>query len=197
MTEQSRNDRLAYSTLGLHRLLNNGIFIAEAKEVTPMNYSANLLRGFAIHAIDGEIGKVRELYFDDQRWIVRYLVVQTGTWLKSREVLIATPHLGHMDLQSKTIQVDLTREQVRQSPDTDTDMPVSRQHEELLHRYYGWPFYWESMSGMPSDYDVWMPLPAGYKAPEIEGDPHLRSTREVEGYHIHAMDGNIGHVSRS
>lgn len=159
-----------------------------------MNYSANLLRGFTLHALDGEIGKVSDLYFDDAGWVVRYLVVQTGTWLHSRKVLISTPHLGHMDLERKHIQVDLTMDQVRDSPDIDTEMPVSRQHEELLHRYYGWPFYWDSMSGMPGDFEMWMPLPEGAKTGESKGDPHLHSTREIEGYHMHASDGNIGHV---
>ncbi len=29
---------------------------------------------------------------------------------------------------------------------------------------------------------------------EERGDPHLRSTKEVEGYYIRATDGEIGHV---
>lgn len=159
-----------------------------------MNYSANLLRGFALHALDGEIGKVHDLYFDDLAWQVRYLVVQTGTWLRSRKVLISTPHLGHMDLEHKNIHVDLTMDQVQQSPDIDTEMPVSRQHEEILHRYYGWPFYWDSMSGLPGNMEAWIPVPEGIKESEAKGDPHLRSTREVAGYHMHASDGNIGHI---
>lgn len=159
-----------------------------------MNYSANLLRGFTLHALNGEIGKVTDLYFDDVVWVVRYLVVQTGTWLHSRKVLISTPHLGHLDLEHKRIQVDLTMDQVQDSPDIDTEMPVSRQYEEMLHRYYGWPFYWDSMSGLPGDYEMWMPLPEGAKPPEAKGDPHLHSTREIEGYHMHASDGNIGHI---
>lgn len=159
-----------------------------------MNYSSNLLRGFTLHSIDGEIGRVTDLYFDDLAWVVRYLVVQTGTWLQSRKVLISTPHLGHMDLERKQIQVDLTMDQVRNSPDIDTELPVGRQHEEMLHRYYGWPFYWDSMSGLPGDFEVWMPVPEGLRTSGPKGDPHLRSTSEVAGYHMHALDGNIGHI---
>src|SRR5687767_2340606 len=47
------------------------------------------LRGYVIRAIDGTIGKVDDFYFDDEDWGIRYLVVDTGSWLSGRKVLIS------------------------------------------------------------------------------------------------------------
>ena len=96
------------------------------------------LRGCKLAASDGEIGEVSEFYFDDRQWTVRYLVVTTGSWLKGRHVLIAPGAFGEFDAQSGTLAVNLTQEQVRNSPPLDSDKPVSRQHESELHRHYGW-----------------------------------------------------------
>ena len=104
------------------------------------------LRGCTLAASDGEIGTVREFYFDDEHWIVRYFVVNTGSWLMQREVLIAPRALSEVDQQGNTIAVNLTREQVRESPLAETDKPISRQQEAELHHHYGWEPYW-SLTG--------------------------------------------------
>jgi hypothetical protein len=132
------------------------------------------LRDFALRALDGEIGKVDQFYFDDETWAIRYLVVNTGSWLSGRQVLISPFAVGQADWESKQLEVVLTKKQVEGSPDIDTHKPVSRQHEADHLGYYGYPFYWEGRS-----------KPA---------DSHLRSTNVVTGYHIEANDGEIGHV---
>jgi hypothetical protein len=104
--------------------------------------------------------------------------------------------------------VALTRKQIERSPSIDEDRPVSRQREEELHAYFGWAPYWYDQGTMPRD--VVLLHDSGATADELEmrsagepqtataspkeGDPHLRSAREVTGYHIHALDGDIGHV---
>jgi uncharacterized protein YwbE len=169
--------------------------------------SAHDLHGFTLRATDGEIGHVRQFYFDDEQWAIRYLVVDTGGWLSGRRVLISPIALGETDWQAGWIAVHLTRRQVEQSPDIDTDQPVSRQQEASYHQYYRWPYYW-------GGYGLWgggmypgMLLPlAGSAAGAAasgepdreappEGDPHLRSTGEVNGYGIRAADGEIGRVT--
>ena len=48
------------------------------------------LKGYSIQGSDGEtIGTVKEFYFDDRHWTVRYLVANTGTWLSGRQVLVS------------------------------------------------------------------------------------------------------------
>jgi len=168
------------------------------------------LRGATLAASDGEIGKVREFYFDDEHWSVRYLVVDTGSWLTGREVLIAPRALGGVDRQGSAIAVHLTREQVRESPPVESDKPISRQHEAELYRHYGWEPYWMpgSPGGMMLPPPALAPPPAVAPPPVVtetldlegaveppKGDPHLRSSAElIAGYHLHAQDGEIGRV---
>src|SRR5665213_2117878 len=100
------------------------------------------LEGYAIRATDGDIGHVKDLYFDDDKWVIRYLVVETGTWLSSRKVLISPFAVGDPDWAARVLPVSITKEQVKNSPDIDTDKPVSRQHEMQYLGYYGYPYYW-------------------------------------------------------
>lgn len=154
---------------------------------------------------DGEIGEVEEFYFDDQSWTIRYLIVKTGTWLSGRKVLISPKVLLQPDWENKEFPVNLTKSQIENSPDIDTDKPVSRQQEEMLSSYYPWGIYWgnepeEHGAGifgmMPSELyesEIGEPQNINYESLQ-SGDRHLRSTGEVKGYTIHATDGEIGKV---
>lgn len=164
--------------------------------------SARKMRSFALAAKDGRIGHVKEFYFDDHEWAIRYLVAQAGNWLTGRLVLISPHSLGTPDDAEKIIPVDLTREQVRESPSPETNRPVSRQFEIDYYRYFGWPYYWVGpyLWG-PSPFPVLPTAPMEGNEPtpeamrgEPKGDPHLRSTDEITGYHLHARDGEMGHV---
>lgn len=139
-------------------------------------------------------------YFDDGTWTVRYVVVDSGKWLSGRLVLIPLWALHAPDWDQARIPVRLTRAQVQRSPDIDTHRPVSRQAEATSLSYYGYPFYW----GGPA---LWGALPAPALGADVPPPPmppappdadmretHLRSCREVTGYHIRARDGEIGHV---
>lgn len=163
----------------------------------------NSLKGCTIHATDGDLGEVDEFYFDDQTWNIHYLVVRTGGWLSGRRVLISTSVLKREpDWRSRALPVLLTREQVRNSPDIDTDKTVTRLHELELHKHYAWPLYWGegfyagSMSG-----GTLFPTSAAEEERagttqdrEPPPETHLQSTRAVTGYRLHAADGTIGHV---
>lgn len=157
-----------------------------------MLWNMEAIRGYTLRATDDTIGTVDDFYFDDGHWVVRYVVVGTGGWLFGRKVLLAPSAFDQPDSELREFPVGLTKEKIKNSPDIDTAKPVNRQQEAALHRYYGWPHYWAPTAVMP-------PSPATVESEppsEVEqGDPHLRSAREVEGYHIHAEDGSIGHVA--
>ena len=157
-------------------------------------------------ATDGQVGTVRDVYFDDERWVVRYLVVETGSWLSARRVLISPYAVRFIDWQTRAIVVNLTRDQVKESPHMDTDKPVSRQQEDEFNRHYGYPQYWPyptywAWGEVPllvppnqQDLDVAeMALPAHQNG--ARGDAHLRSSQVVVGYHIQATDALFGHVA--
>jgi sporulation protein YlmC with PRC-barrel domain len=167
-----------------------------------MLQSIKQLYGDKLGASDGEIGHVKDFYFDDQNWAVRYVVADTGSWLPGRLVLIS-PHAFPEGFRGKILRVNLTRKQIENSPPIETHKPVSRQYEEEYYRYYGWPYYWQGdglwgMSGFPILELPTKPLlsePATASGPQPErADAHLRSTQAVNGYHLHASDGTIGHV---
>ncbi len=168
--------------------------------------SINSLVGFTIGATDGEIGKVEEFYFDDSTWTVRYMIVKTGGWLTGRKVLISPEAISEPRWDEKILSVNLTKKQVEDSPDIDTDKPISRKHEEELFSYYPWQnyydggFYGEGI-GMLGAFpmlpiaDVSTPGEEIKKEKDIEAETHLRSTHELKGYIIHASDGEIGRVA--
>jgi hypothetical protein len=160
--------------------------------------SLKAMHGYTVHASDAEIGKVHDFFSHDDTWIVRYMVVDTGHWLPGRKVLVTTRSLGKPSWAEFKFPVALTREQIEKSPEVDTDQPVSRRQEAELHAYFGWPFYWaEPGPGLWPPLASPAPLPAAPPsgpASKPKGDPHLRSQRELTGYHIHASDGAVGHV---
>lgn len=161
------------------------------------------LKSYAIGATDGEVGKVVDIYFDDHSWVVRYLVVDAGSWLVGRKVLISPYAVQRADWDDKRLPVSLTQQQVKNSPDIDTDVPVSRQHEMAYADYYSYPYYWGT-TGFWGE-GLYYPMePVRSEAAELHAraerarqqsdDPHLRSCNSVVGYQIHASDGDIGHV---
>jgi hypothetical protein len=162
--------------------------------------SIKQLYGNKLGASDGEIGQVKDFYFDDHDWAIRYLVVDTGSWLPGRKVLISPHSLGMLDQPEKILRVKLTRNQIEQSPSIETRQPVARPYEEEYYRYYGWPFYWQGyglwgVSAFPS----LQPLAAG--GPETATNPRTRgadarlwSTQSVNGYQLRTGDEMIGHI---
>ncbi len=157
--------------------------------------SVRELYGYVIRALDGDIGTVRDFYFGDRDWVVRYLVADTGNWLVDRLVLLSTVSLGQPDWERHEFPVRLTKEQVEHSPAVDAAEPVSRRMEEELHEYYGWPFYWSGAGAAMAMTAERMAAREEHAAIEGPGSgQHLRSTQEVMGYHIQANDGEVGWV---
>ena len=103
--------------------------------------SVKSLEGFSVGATDGTIGKVNDFYFDDEAWAIRYALVNTRAWL-GHEVLISPHSLGQADMIREVLPVTITKEQVKNSPELDTDKPISRQYESNYLGYYDYPFYW-------------------------------------------------------
>jgi uncharacterized protein YrrD len=164
--------------------------------------SANDILGYKVDAEDGTVGTVHDFFFDDVYWVVRYLVVDTGTWLSGRRVLVSPLSIEGAHWASRSVSVGLTRDKIREGPGIETDAPVSRQKEAELATYYGWPAYWGPFPTLveppadvtaPTEDEPETPPDVNTSEPS-KGDPHLRSVREVTGYDLEADDGEIGHV---
>jgi uncharacterized protein YrrD len=151
--------------------------------------------GEKLRASDGEIGHVKDFYFDDKNWSVRYLIADTGHWLAGRLVLISPHAFGHLYPEGKVLLLNLTRQQIEDSPSIDQHKPVSRQHEEEYHQYFGYSYYAEAMpswgvAGSP----VMVPPSLAATSKQSAGDAHLRSAKELTGYSVEAEDGAVGEI---
>jgi len=166
------------------------------------------LYGRKLGATDGDIGHIKDFYFDDKTWKLRYIVADTGSWLSGRQVLLSPDAFGahafgKLEMNTDVLRVNLTRKQIEDSPSIDSHRPVSRQYEEDYYRYYGWPAYWSAggvggiggVSGFPG---IAVPImPAIHPVPEKypRADLHLRSARATAGYQVDAIDGKMGSLS--
>jgi uncharacterized protein YrrD len=149
-----------------------------------MLHLASTLESYALNALDGQMGKVNHFYFDDESGAIRYAVVDTGkkldptdNWFTGRQILLPPTKIDAIFANRQLLTTTLTRKEIEESPTTMSDRPVSKQSDEGGYNVLGWPVSWY--------------------APDEETrprDPHLRSTREVAGYHVQALDGEIGHV---
>lgn len=160
------------------------------------------LIGRRIEATDGEMGKVKDVLFEDDRWAVRYLVVDTGRWLPGRKVLVSPHSIGEATNDANHVQVNLTKSQIEESPSFFSDHAVSREMEATLTDYYSWPAYWipPILPGGP----LLDPTGAGPRVtptavlteviPETNSKPDLRSAHELHDYRVDGTDGEIGHV---
>jgi len=175
----------------------------------PMFKSAKEMTGLSIEAVDGAIGRVEQFLFDDRNWAVRYLVIDIGLILVGRRVLLSPASVEAV--LEDVISVRNSKEQVRTSPEIDTARPLSSEREVQLHDYYSWPYYWDypinvnSLGGLlypehASPYASFKEkrsLDAIKKDERMESqtrESHLRETKEIRGYHIQALDEQIGHV---
>ncbi len=153
---------------------------------------------FDIQAQDGALGHVYDFYFDDIQWKVRYLVVSTGRWLPGRKVLLSPEALAGIDPMQQYLSLDLSKEQIKRSPDVESDLPVSKQQEKKIRSYYAWPAYWTA--GFNPILASYAPIDAGMQgevsSPHQQslGDHHLRSAREIMDYQLGAVDGEMGRI---
>jgi hypothetical protein len=163
--------------------------------------SLKSLDHYKISATDGELGEVVNFLLDDERWIVRYLIVDTGGFFGGRRVLVSPISFREVEWSTRRFHLALTMDKVKNSPDVDVDKPVSRQHERDYVRYYGYLSYWGypglwgmgvypgSLLGGPMN----EPVTDGAEA--RPSDVHLRSAAAVRGYHVQGSDDAIGHVA--
>jgi uncharacterized protein YrrD len=158
------------------------------------------LLGKPVEASDGSIGSLHDVYFDEQNWSVRYLVVDTGKWLPGRKVLLIPDTIETPWHHEDVLPLNVTQEQIQSSPDIDAAVPVSRLAEELLYRHYSWTPYWGDSTTMP------VPPPPPLVGASAESrrqaeqeaeasiDRPVRSAKEVHGYRAEATDGKVGNV---
>ena len=161
------------------------------------------IESYRVSAADGDIGKVSDFYLDDDRWTIRYLVVDTGGfWDGPHRVLVSPISFRQAEWSTRRFHLALDRAKIRNSPTVDLNKPVSRQYEQAYHHYYGWAPYW----GFGGSWDwglgstpgalagsTWEDERAIVKDPN--GDPDLRSAKEIVGYHLKNGNESLGYIA--
>lgn len=167
----------------------------------PMLRSVKKICGTKLSARDGAIGNVQDFYFDDQSWAIRYVVAHTGSWLPGRLVLIAPQAFGSLSPDEDRLIVNLTREQIQNSPQIGSHVPVSRKYEEEYYRYYGWPSYWNGnemwgLSGLPvAPPPDWEFIKDATQEDAFSNeDLNLRSAKALNSYLVENAEGEIGRL---
>jgi sporulation protein YlmC with PRC-barrel domain len=161
----------------------------------------HMIKGFTLAATDDTIGRVKDFLFDEEHWTVRYMVADTGRWIPRRKVLISPVSLDKPDWNEKAFYVNLTKQQIKDQPDLDSDAPVSRRHEKKWFESYEYPYYWR---GSFYAWGYGVTPPALFNSPSsgeeesscesMNEESCLRSLEEVRKYHVIAKDGEIGRV---
>jgi len=156
---------------------------------------------YRLHATDGDIGHLEQFYFDDRDWKIRYFVLDIGTWLHGKKVLMSPSAIIGVDAPTKTINAAFTKQQVQESDDVGTHKPEGLEQPHDYSLYLGWPYYLGLNALNDSDLG---PVPGRAHDPEKGKtsehsfrqayDEHLRSSKAVSRYHVMAVDGEIGQI---
>lgn len=152
--------------------------------------------GQKLDASDGTVGAVRDLFFDEETWTVRYVVLETGKWLAKREVLLPSANVIRENKNGVTLKTAASKQDVEKSPDVSLQKPVSREMELLLGKYWQWTPYWtkgltEEMAGNIESEAT----ERTKKEMEALSESHLRSVVELQGYRVAASDMTLGEIS--
>lgn len=90
------------------------------------------LTGFDVEANDGHIGKIDEA---SEEAGDAYLVVDTGFWIFGKKRVIPARAVKQIDVETETVFVDLSKDEVKNAPDYESDWPTP-DHREQHGSYY-------------------------------------------------------------
>lgn len=105
--------------------------------------SINEMINYNIHAVDGEIGHIEKFILDDDNWLVRYLVVDKRDFLPGKKVVLAPEWITNIDWVREEVKYNLKKEEIKNAPEYDPEIPVSEVYEKKLYEHYDKEKYWE------------------------------------------------------
>jgi len=82
------------------------------------------LYGAKLAALDGEVGRIKDFYFEDRTGAVRYLIAETGSWLTGRLVLLLPHAVAKFDQYENILHLKLTKIQIENSPSLESHRPA-------------------------------------------------------------------------
>lgn len=91
------------------------------------------LVGYDVEASDGGIGSVDEA---DSETGAACLVVDTGPWIFGRKVLLPVGTVQRVDHAERTVYVDRTKDQIKNSPEYHPDTFDQPEYRQRVGSYY-------------------------------------------------------------
>ena len=98
--------------------------------------STHELNNYNIQAVDGEIGRVEDFVVDDETWAIRYLIINTRNSLPGKKVMVSTKWIDHVIWSEMGVFINLSCEDIKQSPEYTDKSFLTRDYETRLHRHY-------------------------------------------------------------
>lgn len=170
-----------------------------------MLYLTSTLKSYNIHATDGEMGKVKDIYFDDHSWAIRYAQIDTNKWLPTRNVYVSPSSFKGVNVEDELVEVNHTKETIKNSPTIPADSEISTANEESLTEYYGWNRYWRGQNLWGAVDRPFVPkIPDqdeenAKKRTEMEMNENrnyvLLNESDTLGMKVHGHDGKMGEVT--
>lgn len=177
------------------------------------------LIGFRICAADGHIGRVQDLYFDDQQWTVRYLVISIGSWLAERQILLSSALIKEPDWSGNALRVLLTIKQIEKSPTIRSEQALANLDDQKDGNKHPRPASWQQNQALSPVVNMNAGLLAMATTPiawpaettsahhmyarncdklgtfsHLPGAPHLHSAHAMFNDTMQVIDGELGHV---
>lgn len=103
--------------------------------------SLTVVKGYDIHATDGNIGHIENFLIDDTTWQIHYLIADTSNWWFGRHVLISPFAVRDIAWADAIINVNISRESVKTSPEWNPAELIEEAYQRRLHSHYQWPGY--------------------------------------------------------
>jgi hypothetical protein len=160
-------------------------------------YKARYLKSSTMYAVDGRIGTVEDFYFDEITWEIRYLLSNPESCLDNMHRLVPALAIDNIQRDGQSILVELTQQQIENSPPLSRHQTVSRHYETEYYGYYGWPPYWEQDRPPALQRSGSCSLRSNKSEDTVVVHPmftHIFSTDSLRGCTITSYDGIAGHV---
>jgi hypothetical protein len=106
--------------------------------------STQEVTNYYIEASDGDIGHVEDFLIDDESWTIRYVAVDTRNWWPGKKVLVSPEWIRSVSWSDSRVYVELTRDKIKNAPEYNPSLPLSRDYETRLYKHYGRSEYWNS-----------------------------------------------------
>lgn len=158
------------------------------------------VESYKVVASDGDVGSVVGFLLDDERWTVRYLVVETGGFVGGRRLLVSPIGFRKRPNPHGRFHLGMTIDKVQKSPSIDLTQPISRKQEREFNDYNRYPPYW-GLKGLWGAGAHPSALVMRQGSSETLGDTNaamecrLRSDKDLRGLEVQGRDGEIGRIS--